>query len=278
MNKVLHPCSAGMCAGEDAAQIRDNITVGLTVNDVNASVQAEGTARAHFEIELAAVLAQALLVATDEVTVSSMTVADVSDLSDGAQRRWLQDQNVMDVAVSLIVAADTDVVQMLVQKIEALRSSNTTLSVGGRATARTSSFSMPTVSSYSTAGGVQCREGHDPASPLCHVCVDGWMEASDQNCIQCGGESVAWVRVVALVVGIVVVSLLVAGGYRWYHHWAAKGVAKAAFEYRWVKPSFVGGGAVSLSIYFKICTSHFQILSQFPILFDIVFPENFQRE
>ena len=64
----------------------------------------------------------------------------------------------------------------------------------------------------------------------------------------------------------------------WYHHWAAKGAAKAAAEYRWVKPSFVGGGAVSLSIYFKICTSHFQILTQFPILFDIVFPKHFQGE
>ena len=216
LNKVLHPCSPGTCAGEDAAQIRDNIAVGLfTVNGVNVSVQAEGTARAHFEMELAAGLAQVLLVAACDITVSSIMVVDASDSSNSTQRRWLQDQNVMDVAVRLTVAADTDVVQMLVKNIEALRRSNATvLSVGDRATVHTSSISMPTVSSHSFTGGVQCREGHDPASPLCHVCIAGWMEASDQKCIQCEGDSVAWLRVVALVVGIVVVSLLVAAGYR----------------------------------------------------------------
>ena len=36
---------------------------------------------------------------------------------------------------------------------------------------------------------------------------------------------------------------------------------RRALELRWVKPSFVAGGAVSLSIYGKICISHFQILS-----------------
>ena len=215
VNKVLHPCSPGMCAGEAAVQTRDSVTLGLTVNAVNTSVQVEGTTRVQFEIELAAGLSQLLLVAADDIAISSIALIEATDSLNSTQRRWLQDQNVVDFAISLIVAADTDVVQVLVQTMETLRSSNTTVvSIGGRATVHTSSFSKPTVSSRTFAGGVQCREGHDPASPLCHVCIAGWMKASDKKYIQCEGESVGWVRVVTIVVGIVVVSLLVAGGYR----------------------------------------------------------------
>ena len=43
-----------------------------------------------------------------------------------------------------------------------------------------------------------------------------------------------------------------------------------------MKPNFVSGGDAPLSIYLKICISHYQILTQFPVLFDIVFPSIFQ--
>ena len=43
---------------------------------------------------------------------------------------------------------------------------------------------------------------------------------------------------------------------------AARGAKKEAGELRWVKPNFVSGGAVPLSIYGKIVISHYQILTQ----------------
>jgi hypothetical protein len=57
---------------------------------------------------------------------------------------------------------------------------------------------------------------------------------------------------------------------------AARGAAKEAKRLYWVKPNFVSSGAVPLKIYGKIVISHYQILTQFSVLFDIAFPEIFQ--
>jgi hypothetical protein len=119
------------------------------------------------------------------------------------------------------------------------------------------------------------------------------MEGGDQSCIECEGESVAWVRVVGLAVGLVVACLLLVAAYLCYQTMAARGaktdagslrstpraprstlhLASAASTARrqrstsgsaqardcivdsmcrWVKPNFVSGGAVPLSIYGKV--------------------------
>jgi hypothetical protein len=114
------------------------------------------------------------------------------------------------------------------------------------------------------------------------------MEGGDQSCIECEAESVAWVRVVGLTVGLLVVCLLVITAYLCYQRMAARGAKKDAGSLRyaryaphslcgkhqiasaapalvsarvdcideslnrWVKPNFVSGGAVPLSIYGKV--------------------------
>ena len=126
------------------------------------------------------------------------------------------------------------------------------------------------------------------------------MEGGDQSCIECEMESVAWVKVVGLAVGLVVACLLLVVAYLCYQKMAARGAKKdagtlrsapralsslygtiaasAAHEWlkqiplnpkiplkpnghfdhsmcRWVKPNFVSGGAVPLSIYGKVRNS-----------------------
>jgi hypothetical protein len=106
------------------------------------------------------------------------------------------------------------------------------------------------------------------------------MEGGDQSCIECEVESVAWVRVVGLAVAVVVACLLLVAAYLCYRTMAARGAKKDAGAlrsvlhsaahgwinihplrpmicihdsmYRWVKPNFVSGGAVPLSIYGKV--------------------------
>ena len=213
VNKVLHRCSLGMCIGEDAsAPNRDNVTFSLTVKDDNVSaIQAVSTARALFEVELSAAVARALLISTrDDIIVNSVKPAPIANFT---RLRLLQGQD-GDAVVSLTVPTANDIVQMLLQRIEQLRSSNNTmLKIGGRATALTSSFTPPTVS-LQAPEGVQCQDGHDPTSPLCHVCLPGWMESSDLSCIACeDSNGVAWIRVVGLAVGIIVACMLVGVGY-----------------------------------------------------------------
>ena len=114
--------------------------------------------------------------------------------------------------------------------------------------------------------GVQCRTGHDPSSPLCHVCAEGFVEGMDQMCFECDADDASLsseVRTLLLCVAIIVVILLAFVAHRLYRVHAERGETKDAREMRWVKPSFTAGGSAPLKIYAKICISHYQILTQF---------------
>ena len=54
------------------------------------------------------------------------------------------------------------------------------------------------------------------------------MEGGDQSCIECEMESVAWVKVVGLAIGLVVACLLLVVAYLCYQKMAARGVKKDA--------------------------------------------------
>ena len=54
------------------------------------------------------------------------------------------------------------------------------------------------------------------------------MEGGDQSCIECEVESVAWIKVVGLAVGLVVFCLLVVAVYLCYQKMAAQGAKKDA--------------------------------------------------
>jgi hypothetical protein len=88
----------------------------------------------------------------------------------------------------------------------------------------------------------------------------------DQMCFECNSEDAslsAEVRTVLLCIGIVVVVGLIFVMHRLYQAHAARGEQRDAGVMHWVKPSFSAGGAAPLSIYGKICISHYQILTQF---------------
>ena len=54
------------------------------------------------------------------------------------------------------------------------------------------------------------------------------MEGGDQSCIECEMESVAWVKVAGLAVGLVVACLLLVAAYLCYQKMAARGAKKDA--------------------------------------------------
>jgi hypothetical protein len=85
------------------------------------------------------------------------------------------------------------------------------------------------------------------------------MAGGDQTCIECEEEGVAWVRVVGLAVAILVACLVLLTVNYCYRVVAARGANREAGELRWVKPTFVAGGATPLSIYGKIVVSHYQV-------------------
>ena len=93
---------------------------------------------------------------------------------------------------------------------------------------------------------------------LVALCV-GWMEGGSQTCIECETQSVAWVRVIGLAVALIVACLVLLAAVHLYRVVAARGVKREAGELRWVKPTFVAGGATPLSIYGKIVVSHYQV-------------------
>jgi hypothetical protein len=87
-------------------------------------------------------------------------------------RRWLQD--LVDATVSFTITADSEVTTALLARIHELRNASaTTIKVGDASTADTSTFTQPEFVSDDDPAGIECREGHDPDSPLCHVCMDG---------------------------------------------------------------------------------------------------------
>ena len=74
----------------------------------------------------------------------------------------------------------------------------------------------------------------------------GWMEGGDQSCIECEMESVAWVKVVGLAVGLVVACLLLIASYLCYQKMAARGAKKDAGTLR-SAPCALSSSVVSLT-------------------------------
>ena len=91
------------------------------------------------------------------------------------------------------------------------------------------------------------------------VTLAGWMESGDQSCTECDEEGVAWFRVVALVVGMLLVIAAVAAAYSCYQMIAARGAKREGGELRWVKPNFVSGGAVRRSL---VVSPHEEVYKQ----------------
>ena len=80
----------------------------------------------------------------------------------------------VDATVSFTITADSDITAALLARIQELRNASaTTIKVGDASTADTSTLTQPAVITGDDPAGVECREGHDPDSPLCHVCLDG---------------------------------------------------------------------------------------------------------
>ena len=251
------------CAGERATDYRNLLALSLKVTHVRLDVLdgIDGTTRADFDTYFARVLAQTLAVSDADITVTGISRVQAGTIN--TLRRWLQDQG--DVLVSFTVAVGLERKLGVKGTIGQLQFQDITIQLGDGATTQTSTFTRPADAKNATVG-IPCSEGHQPKSPLCNVCLEGWMAGMDQLCIECEGASVAWVRVVALCVGIILVCLLVFVLYTCYRRIAARGAAKDAQTLRWVKPSFLSGGAAPISIYGKIVVSHYQILTQFPVL------------
>jgi hypothetical protein len=159
-----------MCNGEKARDSvsRDTLRLGLTVTDVDiATADVTSEARTAFGTAFADAVAQTLSLSPDDIVIDTVTVAT----SSGTLRRWLQD--LVDGTVSFTITTDSDVTVALLARIYELRNASaTTIKVGDASTADTSTFTQPAVVARNDPG-IECREGHDPDSPLCHVCLDG---------------------------------------------------------------------------------------------------------
>jgi hypothetical protein len=143
--------------------------LGLIVTDVDvAIVDVTSEARTVFETVFANAMGQALDVSPDSIVIDTIAVAP----SSGTLRRWLQD--LVDTAVRFTITTDADTTAVLLARIHALRNASAaTITVGDTSTADTTTFTQLGVVASNGPTGIECREGHDPDSPLCHVCVDG---------------------------------------------------------------------------------------------------------
>jgi hypothetical protein len=160
-----------MCAGESVHDSlnHDTVRLGLTVTGVDvATADVTSEARTAFGTAFAYAVAQALDVSPDAVVIDTVTVAP----SSGTLRRWLQE--LVDTAVSFTITTDSnDATVVLLARIHDLHNASATIKVGDASTADTATFTKPTVIARDDPTGVECREGHDPDSPLCRVCIDG---------------------------------------------------------------------------------------------------------
>jgi hypothetical protein len=160
-----------MCNGEKARDSvsRDTMRLGLTVTDVDiATADVTSEARTAFGTAFADAVAQTLSLSPDDIVIDTVAVAS----SSVTLRRWLQD--LVDATVSFTITADSEVITALLARIHELRNASaTTIKVGDASTADTSTFTQPAVIAHDEPVGIECREGHDPDSPLCHVCLDG---------------------------------------------------------------------------------------------------------
>jgi hypothetical protein len=267
VDKVLHKCTRGMCEGESTGS---TLHLALTIaRDSMPDGAGDSNYDAVFKRNFRNAVASILKVRSNDITVEAMTSA--AGAGTGL-RRWLQTeapvwvwQPLRRVAFAITVAPDQKV--SLIAKVEELRdtSSATITLADGYGTALLSTLTEPTVST-SVQPGIQCRTGHDPASPLCHVCTEGFVEGMNMMCFECDGEDASissGVRTFLLCLAIILALLVAVVAYRLYRAYAERGEIKDAGEMRWVKPSFSAGGTAPLSIYGKICISHYQILTQF---------------
>jgi hypothetical protein len=164
-----------MCTGEEAkdARNRDAVQVALVVSNMDiAAADAQTEARGSFAATFATAVADTLAVGPVDIAIDVVTAA----AGTGAMRRWLQEVFAAgaDTVVSFTITIDAELTTSLTARIDALR--NTTgsiITLGNGATALTSTFTELVVVPHSGRAGIQCREGHDPTSPLCHVCLDG---------------------------------------------------------------------------------------------------------
>ena len=160
-----------MCDGEKArgSLSRDTVRLGLTVTGVDiATANVASEARTAFGTAFEDAVAQALDLSPDDIVIDTVAVAS----SSGTLRRWLQD--LVDATVSFTITADSEVTTALLARIHELRNASAmTIKVGDTSTADTSTFTQPELIAHDEPAGIKCREGHDPNSPLCRVCLDG---------------------------------------------------------------------------------------------------------
>jgi hypothetical protein len=213
-----------MCTGEAAQDklSRETARLEVTVTNVDVNVtDLKSKARATFGSAFVSAVAQALAVRPDDIAIDTVTIAP----SSSTLRRWLQE--LVDATVSFTIVIDAEQTTALQEQIELHRNATgMSLVVGnGGATALTSTFTQLVIVPRD-AVGVRCSEGHDPTSPLCHVCLDGWREDVDQTCTECEAETLAWFQVVLLGIGFIVACMLVVVAYHFYRIMAAKGAMK----------------------------------------------------
>ena len=245
-----------MCKGEATGfALHLELTVSRAVVPVTTNATNQ---KVTFERSFRAAVAQGLGISPGDIKVDTVTSA-----ATGGLRRRVQDQ--AQVVVTFTAAAGPDK-HPLIAKIEELQNSDTVITLADNGGAPlVSSFTEHAVSTY-VLPGVQCRTGHDPSSPLCHVCTEGFVEGMDTMCFECDAEDASIsseASTALLCVGIVLAILLAIAAHRLYRGYAERGEKKDAGEMCWVKPTFTAGGSAPLSIYAKICISHYQILTQF---------------
>jgi hypothetical protein len=178
VNKVLHKCAHSMCEGEHAmnSQGQDAVQVTIAASNVDiTAADAQTDARASFAGAFAAAVADALAIGPVDINIDAVTTAELT-LGTGTLRRWLQEVFTagVDTVVSFTITVDAELTASLTARIGALRNTtDSTIVLGSGATALTSTFTEPIVVPRGGRTGIHCREGHDPTSPLCHVCLDG---------------------------------------------------------------------------------------------------------
>jgi hypothetical protein len=266
VDKVLHSCVRNMCTGETTGFA---IHMELTVQtfDIVVADNVSSEVRTAFERKFKAAVASSLGVSATDVTVEDVDTV-TSAAGSGGLRRLLQTQGPQGkVMVAFTIHIALAKKGALLETVEELRltTSDVAITMEGGHTVLISTMSEPTVSTY-VFPGIQCRAGHDPSSPLCHVCTEGFVEGMDQMCFECDAEDASLsseVRTLLLCIGIVAVIATIFVVHWLYQAHATRGEQRDAGTMHWVKPSFSAGGAAPLPIYGKICISHYQILTQF---------------
>ena len=218
IDKVLHACDRDMCIGEVASRnvIRTSVSV------VSMGEVALETADELFS-SFKAVIADTLTTRVADITLGAQT-------DTGNLRRWLQES--VSGIFSFTIEVNTDRLASLLQRItqwQLADGEDDSFMLDGNTTIHMSTLSDPVVVETSVMG-VQCRVGHDPKSPLCHVCLDGFMEGMDKICTECEGSSDEWVRIVALIAAIILGCLLIILVYFSYQKYAARSARNAAVQ------------------------------------------------